>query len=110
MLGTVDALASKAEFDSVFMISATNGDGVTDLEEWLARTVPVGPWLYPPDQVADLPVRMMAAEITRGKLMLRVHQELPYNATVETESWKRLKDGSLRVEQIVYVNREAIRG
>ncbi len=92
------------------MISALTGDGVADLRRWLAEAVPEGPWLYPEDQVADLPMRLLAAEVTREKLTLRLHQELPYQATVETESWEERKDGSVRVEQVIYVARDGHRG
>src|SRR5262249_35343843 len=83
--------------------------GIADLREWLAKHVPVGPWHYPEDQIADAPSRALAAEITREKLFLRLHQELPYQSTVETESWKELRDGSVRIEQTIYVERESQR-
>ena len=89
------------------MISAEKGYGVEDLRDWLAGEVPEGPWLYPEDQIADLPMRMIAAEITREKLYLRLHQELPYSSTVETEKWEEKPDGSVRIEQTIYVTREA---
>ena len=91
------------------MISATKGDGVADVRQWLAAHVPAGPWHYPEDQVSDAPLRQLAAEITREKLYLRLHQELPYQSTVETESWKERKDGSVRIEQTIYVERESQR-
>ena len=97
-------------FDATFMISATRGDGVGDLADWLAARMPEGPWHYPEDQVADLPMRMLAAEITREKLMLRLHQELPYQLTVETEGWAEHGDGSVRIDQVIYVAREGHRG
>ena len=87
------------------MISALNGDGVSDLKAYLAARMPLGPWLYPEDQIADAPLRHTAAEITREKLYLRMHDELPYASTVETTDWKTLKDGSVRIEQTVYVQR-----
>ncbi|MGY6627793.1 MAG: GTPase Era [Oceanicaulis sp.] len=93
-------------YTDVFMISATNGDRTADLAEALGRAMPESHWLYPEDQIADLPERMLAAEITREKLYLRVHEELPYALTVETESWKEQKDGSVRIEQTIYVERE----
>jgi GTPase len=99
----------KAKFDSTFMISALTGDGVGDLKTWLADRMPPSPWLYPPDQMSDAPVRQLAAEITREKLFERLHQELPYHSTVETESWKELRRGDLRVEQTIYVERESQR-
>ncbi|MGI9416092.1 MAG: GTPase Era [Hyphomicrobiales bacterium] len=94
-------------FDETFMISALNGDGVADLRAYLSERMPEGPWLYPEDQLADVPLRQMAAEITREKVFLRLHQELPYASTVETESWKELRDGSVRVEQVLYVERDS---
>jgi GTP-binding protein Era len=97
-------------FARTFMISAETGAGVDDLRRWLARSLPEGPWLYPEDQVADLPLRMLAAEITREKLTLRLHQELPYQLTVETESWQDREDGSTRIDQVVYVARDGHKG
>jgi GTP-binding protein Era len=99
-------LNDKFSFDETFMISAETGNGVDDLGDYLAAHVPPGPWLYPEDQIADVPMRMLAAEITREKLTLRLHDELPYALTVETESWKELKDGSVRIEQVIYVQRD----
>jgi GTPase len=98
-----------ADFAATFMISALSGDGVADLKAWLAVHMPAGPWLYPDDQISDAPLRHLAAEITREKLYLRLHQELPYQSTVETEVWKELKDGSVRIEQSLYVERESQR-
>ncbi|MBP1806730.1 GTPase Era [Rubellimicrobium aerolatum] len=97
-------------FERTFMISAERGYGTEDLKGWLASMLPEGPWLYPEDQLADLPMRMIAAEMTREKLTLRLHQELPYELTVETEAWEERKDGSAKVDQIVYVAREGHRG
>ena len=88
------------------MISAANGEGVEDLKTWLAETVPPGPWLYPADQITDAPQRHWAAEVTREKLFERLHDELPYASTVETTGWKTMKDGSTRIEQTVYVERD----
>jgi GTP-binding protein Era len=99
----------KAKFDSTFMISALTGDGVADLKTWLAERMPQSPWLYPPDQMSDAPMRQLAAEITREKLFERLHQELPYHSTVETESWKELRGGEVRIEQTIYVERESQR-
>jgi len=93
-------------YTDVFMISASTGDHIGDLADALAARMPESPWLYPEDQVADLPERLLAAEMTREKLYLRVHDELPYGLTVETESWRVQKDGSVRIEQIIYVDRE----
>ena len=98
------------DFATTFMISAEKGYGCADLMDWLAREMPVSPWLYPEDQVADLPMRMIAAEITREKLTLRLHEEIPYQLTVETEAWEEKKDGSARVDQIVYVARPGHKG
>jgi GTP-binding protein Era len=91
------------------MVSARSGDGVAALKSWFAVHVPAGPWLYPEDQISDAPLRQLAAEITREKLYLRLHQELPYQSTVETEGWKELNDGSVRIEQTIYVERESQR-
>lgn len=102
-------LAAKAndigEFDKTFMISALKGDGCNDLMDYFAANLPTGPWLYPEDQISDLPMRQLAAEITREKLFLRLHQELPYASHVETESWKPEPKGGIRVEQVIYVER-----
>jgi GTP-binding protein Era len=104
-------LAQKANelvtFDQTFMISALNGSGCKDLAKYLAENVPNGPWYYPEDQISDMPMRQLAAEITREKLYLRLHEELPYASTVETERWKERKDGSVRIEQVIYVERES---
>src|SRR5581483_1030993 len=99
----------RARFEATFMISALTGDGVRDVKKWLAVHVPPGPWLYPADQMTDAPLRQLAAEITREKLFDRLHQELPYQSTVETESWAERKDGSVRIEQTIYVERESQR-
>ena len=98
------------KFEETFMISAERGHGCADLKKWLGAQMPQGPWLYPEDQIADLPMRMIAAEITREKLTLRLHQELPYQLTVETESWQERKDGSARIDQVVYVSRDGHKG
>ncbi|MCA1774930.1 MAG: GTPase Era [Loktanella sp.] len=97
-------------FAETFLISAEKGHGCDKLRAWLAEAVPAGPWLYPEDQLSDLPVRMIAAEMTREKLTLRLHQELPYQLTVETENWEERKDGSARIDQIVYVVRDGHKG
>ena len=109
LLALAQALNERVAFASTFMISALSGDGVTDLKGWLAAQVPAGPWLYPEDQMSDAPLRQLAAEITREKLYLRLHQELPYRSTVETDVWKELRDGSVRIEQTIYVERESQR-
>lgn len=98
------------DFAETFMISAEKGHGVQALRDWLAKALPEGPWLYPEDQIADLPMRMIAAEITREKLTLRLHQELPYQMTVETESWEERKDGSAKIDQVIYVVRDGHKG
>ncbi len=100
-------LGNESAIEKVFMISALKGDGVSDVRKWCAERMPEGPWLYPEDQAADIPSRLLAAEVTREKLYLRLHDELPYAATVETEAWTERKDGSVRIDQIVYVERES---
>ena len=97
-------------FEETFMISAEKGHGCDSLRTWLAERVPEGPWLYPEDQLSDLPMRMIAAEMTREKLTLRLHQELPYQLTVETENWEERKDGSCKIDQLVYVMRDGHKG
>jgi GTP-binding protein Era len=98
-----------AKFEATFMVSALTGDGVGDLKRWLSRYVPDGPWLYPADQISETPMRQLAAEITREKLFERLHQELPYHSTVETDVWKELRRGDIRIEQTIYVERESQR-
>src|SRR5262245_19533409 len=100
---------ARENFAATFMVSALTGDGVGDLRAWLAAHAPPGPWHYPPDEISDAPLRSLAAEITREKLFLRLHEELPYRSTVATEQWKELKDGSVRIEQTIYVERESQR-
>ena len=107
LLALATAINECAKFSETFMVSALTGDGVADVRAWLAREVPPGPWHYPEDQVSDAPLRVLAAEITREKLYHRLHQELPYQATVETEDWKEMKDGSVRIEQTIYVERDS---
>jgi GTP-binding protein Era len=97
-------------FEETFMISAERGHGCAALKTWLSDQVPAGPLLYPEDQIADLPLRMIAAEITREKLTLRLHQELPYQLTVETEHWQERPDGTARIDQVVYVSRDGHKG
>lgn len=97
----------RAKFDQTFMISALNGSGCADLLEYLAKSLPEGPWYYPDDQISDLPMRQLAAEITREKLYLRLHQELPYSSHVETEKWEEIKNGSVRIEQVIYIERDS---
>ena len=110
LLGLAAEMNAARDFAATFMISAERGHGVADLRRWLAGQVPEGPWLYPEDQIADLPLRLIAAEITREKLTLRLHQELPYELTVETEGWEERKDGSVKIDQVVYVAREGHKG
>jgi GTP-binding protein Era len=109
LLAATARLVETGAYAKVFMISALTGDGVDDLSAHLAQSAPKGPWLFPEDQLADAPSRLMAAEITREKLMLRLHDEVPYEATVETESWQERKDGSARIEQTIYVARDSQR-
>ncbi|HEU0221870.1 MAG TPA: GTPase Era [Paracoccaceae bacterium] len=109
LLPLAEALNRRRDFAATFMISAEHGDGVADLKRWLGERLPPGPWLYPEDQIADLPLRMIAAEMTREKLTLRLHEELPYQLTVESERWEERKDGSVRIEQVIYVAREGHR-
>ncbi len=110
LLSLAEELNGSFPFARSFMISAKNGDGVDDLRHWLAEELPEGPWLYPEDQIADMPLRMIAAEITRKALTLRLHQELPYQLTVETDSWDTNPDGSVRIEQVIYVARDGHKG
>jgi GTP-binding protein Era len=109
LLALVQAANTRTAFAATFMISALTGDGVADVKSWLAAQAPAGPWHYPEDQITDAPLRQLAAEMTREKLYLRLHQELPYQSTVETEVWKELRDGSTRIEQTIYVERESQR-
>jgi GTP-binding protein Era len=110
LLGLAKDLNDRYDCAETFMISAERGHGVDTLKQWLAGSLPEGPWLYPEDQIADLPMRMIAAETTREKLTLRLHQELPYQLTVETETWEERKDGSARIEQVIYVMRDGHKG
>lgn len=107
LLALTADINAKAQFERTFMISALDGSGCSDLLDFLAGRLPVGPWYYPEDQVSDLPMRQLAAEITREKLYLRLHQELPYSSHVETEKWEELPNGSVRIEQVIYVERDS---
>jgi len=107
LLNLVQILSARLPFEEVFMIAAVNGDGVVQLKRYLAAAVPEGPWLYPEDEMSDIPVRQLAAEITREKIYDNLHDELPYQITVETEGWKTLRDKSVRVEQVIYVERDS---
>jgi GTP-binding protein Era len=99
----------RAPFAATFMVSALTGDGIGEVKVWLAAQAPEGPWHYPEDQISDAPLRSLASEITREKLFNRLHQELPYRSTVETDTWKELRDGSVRIEQTIFVERESQR-
>jgi GTPase len=109
LLRLTAALSERGQIGRIFMISALTGDGLADLKSYLAEAVPKGPWLFPEDQLTDVSLRHAAAEITREKLFLRLHEELPYTLTVETNEWKELNDGSVRIEQTIYVMRESQR-
>ena len=102
-------LNAAVPFEDTFLISALKGDGIADLRKALARRMPPGPWLYPEDQISDAPLRMLAAEITREKIYDRLHEELPYRSTVETDQWQVRPDGSVRIEQTIFVERESQR-
>ena len=107
LLKLAEAANEKVKFDNTFMISALTGSGCKDLLNYLVSKMPYGPWYYPEDQISDMPMRQLAAEVTREKLYLRLHEELPYSSTVETEKWEERKDGSVRIEQVVYVERDS---
>jgi GTP-binding protein Era len=107
LLRLASMLSERLAFKRVFMISALSGDGVKELKAYLAEIAPLGPWLYPEDELSNVPMRMLAAEVTREKIYDNLHEELPYQSTVETESWKALKDGSVRIEQTIYVTRDS---
>ena len=106
LLPLVEGLSAEMPFDKVFMISAEKGHGTKDLVHYLAGAVPPGPWAYPEEQASDIPLRLLAAEITRERIYDRLHQELPYSTTVVTEQWSEMKDGSARVEQTIFVERD----
>jgi GTP-binding protein Era len=110
LLALAEALNADGVFSDTFMISALNGDGVDDLRDTLVARMPAGPWLYPEDQLSDLPQRLLAAEITREKAYLRLHQELPYALAVDTDSWEPFRDGSVRIHQTIYVERDSQKG
>jgi GTP-binding protein Era len=109
LLTLAETLNERGDFAATFMISALNGGGVADLRRWFAGHAPEGPWLYPADQLSDAPLRHLAAEITREKLYIRLHEELPYQSTVETDRWQERPDGSVRIEQTIFVERESQR-
>ena len=101
--------AQVAKFEKVFMVSALNGSGCKDLVNWLSQALPEGPWFYPEDEISDMPMRSLAAEITREKIYERLHQELPYHSHVETEKWEDMKNGDVRIQQVIYVERDSQR-
>jgi GTP-binding protein Era len=107
LLGLARDANERVTFTHTFMVSALTGAGCDDILDYLATTLPPGPWYYPEDQLSDLPMRQLAAEITREKLFLRLHQELPYSSHVETERWEEKKDGSVRIEQVIYIERDS---
>ena len=109
LLGLAQEANELLTFERTFMVAAKNGDGVADVLDFFTTHLPQGPWHYPAEEITDLPLRLMAAEITREKLYLRLHEELPYQSTVETDSWKELRDGAVRIEQSIYVERESQR-
>jgi GTP-binding protein Era len=106
LLPLVEKFHAEGVFEDVFLVSALNGNGVSDVAGWVAARMPPGPWLYPEDQAADIPMRLLAAEITREKIYHRLHDELPYASAVETEKWEDRKDGSVRIDQIIFVQRD----
>jgi GTP-binding protein Era len=110
LLALTERLNAENLFDEFFMISALNGDGVDDLKTALAAKLPEGPWHFPDDQLSDMNDRLFAAEITREKLFLNLHQELPYALTVETETWEPFEDGSVKIEQVIYIERDSQKG
>jgi GTP-binding protein Era len=109
LLGLAKEANELLTFERTFMVAAKSGDGVAAVLDFFATHLLEGPWHYPADEITDLPLRLMAAEITREKLYLRLHEELPYQSTVETDSWKELRNGSVRIEQTIYVERESQR-
>ena len=110
LLALSKVLNGEGAFQETFMISALTGDGVADLAAFIAQSLPKGSWLYPEDQMADIPMRLLAAETTREKLFMQLHQELPYHLTVETENWEERSDGSVKIDQVVYVSRNTHKG
>jgi GTP-binding protein Era len=110
LLALADDFTTRRAFDEIFMVSALNGDGIEDLADFLAGALPPSEWLYPEDQVSDLPLRLLAAEITREKLFLSLHQELPYGLTVESEGWEEFKNGDVKIQQVIYLARPQHKG
>jgi GTP-binding protein Era len=107
LLALAETLAREGIFDPVFMISGLSGSGVADLMDYLARTIPEGPWLYPEDEISDMPERLLAAEVTREQVFLQLHDELPYASTVETEAWEEFKNGSVKISATIFVQRDS---
>ena len=110
LLTRTKALSDEYDFEKIFMVSAEYGHGVEDVKSWLAEKMPLSPYLFDPEDLSDLPQRLLAAEVLREKLFLKLHQELPYQMTVETDSWEEKKDGSAEIRVSVYVSREGHRG
>jgi len=110
LLPLMERFQAEGVFEDVFLLSALKGDGVGDVASWVAARMPEGPWLYPEDQAADIPMRLLAAEITREKIYHRLHDELPYASAVETEKWEERKDGSVRIDQVIFVQRDGQKG
>ena len=110
LLTRTKALSDEYDFEKIFMVSAEYGHGVEDVKTWLAEKMPLSPYLFDPEDLSDLPQRLLAAEVLREKLFLNLHQELPYQMTVETDSWEEKKDGSAEIRVSVYVSREGHRG
>jgi GTP-binding protein Era len=106
LLALAQRFNDEGVFDRIYMIAAETGDGVADVRSDLSHRMPEAPWLYPEDQLSDLPMRLLAAEVTREKLFLNVHEEVPYSVTVDTDAWTAFDDGSVRIDQTIYVQRE----
>ena len=106
LLPLVEKFRSEGLFEDIFLVSALKGDGLEALLDWVKARMPEGPWHYPEDEAADIPARLLAAEVTREKLYLRLHDELPYASTVETEKWEERRDGSVKIDQTIYVQRD----
>lgn len=109
LLKLAAAFDAEGCFNEVFMISAEKGDGLERLRGFLAKRMPEGPWLFPEDQLSDMPMRLLAAEVTREKLFIQLHDEIPYALTVETDSWEEFKDGSAKIQQTIYLQRESLK-
>jgi GTP-binding protein Era len=106
LLPLIEKFNAEGIFDQVFVISALKGDHIEDVANWCVSKMPPGPWLFPEDQAADIPSRLLAAEVTREKIYLRLHDELPYSSAVETEKWEERRDGSVKIDQVIFVQRE----